>query len=69
MPRYGIHGIVLSKAAQKLASGSGSDAQAGKIINDNLSYAMLGAVGPDIFFWAEDFQIASSLSTLFENID
>ena len=69
MPKYGIHQIVLARAAdQFIADPVTSTAAAGNDINTHRGAAMLGAVGPDLFFWAPDYKVVDKLYTLHKNI-
>ncbi len=75
MPKYGIHHIVMKKCIDHFDSmGQSGDQDAretAQLLADNLPAAMMGAIGPDIFFWGPDYQVAeifSRLYTEFSNI-
>ncbi len=63
MPKYGIHYIVLEAArGELLANPANSLAnRRGRILQDNLPYASLGAIGPDLFFYAPDYKLMEVL--------
>lgn len=63
MPKYGIHQIVLNDTIQKLED-AGADALAG-VMRDHPTAAMLGAIGPDLFFWAPDYELGEALHTFY----
>lgn len=71
MPKYGIHFIVLDRVIADLeqkANGVGPDqaraAELFDILSTNRFQANLGAIGPDLLFWAPDYKIVSSLMDL-----
>lgn len=70
MPKWGIHNIVLSEATGSLLT-TGDDA--GRAAAEDLfaerEAAMLGAVGPDLFFFAPDYEIVDKLFTLYKNFE
>ena len=69
MPKYGVHTIVLSEAIEKLASSSDPfDLEARSLLLNHPGIANLGAIGPDIFFWAPDYEIIRKLYRLYSNI-
>ncbi len=62
MPKYVIHTIVMEKTAEKLASSSNQELrEMGRIMIENRGYAVLGAIGPDLFFWAPDYVVCQVL--------
>ncbi|HSF38532.1 MAG TPA: zinc dependent phospholipase C family protein [Thermoanaerobaculia bacterium] len=69
MPKYGIHHIVLRHAIdKKLASGpSTPGVNAAATLKGELDAAMLGAVGPDLFFFAPDYPAMQPIITLYTN--
>ena len=70
MPKYGIHEIVLSRAINSLSSSSSStEQQAGNEMNAHRGLAMLGAIGPDVFFWAPDYTVVDKFYTFYKNIE
>lgn len=70
MPKYGIHHIVLKEAANKLlASKEAETMRAANIIQADLSSAIIGSIGPDLFFWGRDYKLVDLLYRLYQNID
>jgi hypothetical protein len=70
MPKYGIHHTVLTDATGQLLGSPDANAQAaGAVLATNPLIANLGAVGPDLFFWAPDYEVVDKLYVLYENID
>jgi len=70
MPKYGIHHIVLSESIdQLLNSMNQADRSAGSDLKNNIDIAMLGAIGPDLFFWAPDYDLNKKIFTLYTNIE
>lgn len=68
MPKYGIHHVVLSDAIGELLASPDAAAQvAGAELASNHGMAMLGAVGPDLMFWAPDYEIVDRLYTFYKN--
>jgi hypothetical protein len=69
MPKYGIHHIVLRRAIDdKLApSGNAARQAAAGILSAQPDAAMLGAVGPDLFFFAPDYPAMGPIVTLYTN--
>lgn len=68
MPKYAIHHIVLSEATGRLLADPSVAAQsAGTDLASNPALANLGAVGPDLFFWAPDYEIVDRLYKLYQN--
>ena len=69
MPKYGIHHVVLQEAiAQLLINPSASIQSIGSDLWSNEDVAMLGAVGPDLFFWAPDYEVVDRFYRLYKNI-
>jgi hypothetical protein len=67
MPKYGIHYIVLDEMAKKLATSSSSSEKAiANSIRNNRAAANLGAIGPDLLFWAPDFDFVQGLRNFIE---
>lgn len=67
MPKYGIHYLVLDKTIKKLKDQRSTNAEADrlyKILNNNRFEANLGAIGPDMLFWAPDYSIVKSVQDL-----
>jgi hypothetical protein len=71
MPKWGIHHIVLEDAIGLLQTNSSSVAaqQAAAELFSNKDMAMLGAVGPDLFFWAPDYEEVTRLYRFYKNIE
>jgi hypothetical protein len=68
MPKYAIHHIVLSEATGQLLSDPSVAARAaGADLAANPALANLGAVGPDLFFWAPDYEVVDRLYKLYQN--
>lgn len=62
MPKYGIHYIVLDEMSKKLAaSSSNTEKEIANCINKNRAAANLGAIGPDLLFWAPDYDFVQGL--------
>jgi hypothetical protein len=69
MPKYGIHHIVLEKAIGLLKNDADQQVrQAGNNLEQNKGVSNLGSIGPDLFFWAPDYELADKLFTLYDNI-
>lgn len=72
MPKYGIHHIVMEESIRQLRllgdAGEDDAKKIAGIISENRSAAMLGAIGPDLFFWGPDYDIVNILYKLYENI-
>jgi len=70
MPKYGTHYYVLAQATRDLAgSGSANAGAAAEDLNENRGMGMLGSIGPDLFFWAPDYEVVDKLYKLYTNID
>jgi hypothetical protein len=70
MPKYGIHHIVLKEAITELyASGNNAAIRAADIILSELPSALIGSIGPDLFFWGPDYSIVKKLYKLYQNIE
>ena len=69
MPKYGIHHIVLRRAIdEKLAKGQSVPGKnAAAVLAGEFDAAMLGAVGPDLFFFAPDYPAMQPIITLYTN--
>jgi hypothetical protein len=66
MPKYGVHQVVLANAIRGLdAIGS----EAGHTLAQNYDLAMLGAIGPDMFFWAPDYDVVERLLGIYKAYD
>lgn len=70
MPKYGIHHIVLKEALLELYSFEDAAASdAADIIQQEMASAIIGSIGPDLFFWGPDYEPVNVLMTLYENIN
>lgn len=70
MPKYGIHHIVMDRAMGNLmASGVNHSQVAANEIFAHRAMANLGAIGPDLFFWAPDYAVVDKTWTLYQNIE
>ncbi|GEM_PF-781660 len=68
MPKYAIHHIVLNDATgQLLGSQSPAARSAAADLAANPGIANLGSMGPDLFFWAPDYEIVERLYRLYQN--
>lgn len=70
MPKYGIHHIVLNDAIEHLLANPNAKAHAaGEELAIEKDTAMIGAVGPDLFFWAPDYEVVDKVYRLHKNIE
>lgn len=70
MPKWGIHNIVLAEATgELLTTGNEAGQQAAEDLFAHRHMAMLGAVGPDLLFFAPDYEIVDKLFTLYKNFE
>ncbi|MFH0772159.1 MAG: zinc dependent phospholipase C family protein [Candidatus Omnitrophota bacterium] len=70
MPKYGVHHIVLKEAVPELyASGNSAASSAADAIQAQMSSAIIGSIGPDLFFWGPDYEIVDKLYKLYSNIE
>jgi len=68
MPKYGIHSIVIKEAAAELQSSPHDSARkAADIIHNQMPSAVMGSIGPDIFFWGPDYEAVKKIYRLYEN--
>ncbi|MGB9899060.1 zinc dependent phospholipase C family protein, partial [Thermanaerothrix sp.] len=68
MPKYAIHHIVLNDAIGVLLGATAAPARiAGAELAANMPIANIGAVGPDLLFWAPDYEIVDKFYTLYKN--
>ena len=65
MPKYGVHQIVLDKVYQKL---NDQNHYLANIVRQNKKEAMLGAIGPDLFFWSPEYQAFDRLIGIYKAI-
>ncbi len=71
MPKYGIHHIVIEKAREHIAGDNSLNPEQqsiAELIEENMQWANMGAIGPDVFFWAPDYKEIDKLYTLYENL-
>jgi len=69
MPKYGIHHIVLKESANELyASGHSAATDAAGIIAAEMPSAIIGSIGPDLFFWGPDYEAVEKLYGLYKNV-
>lgn len=70
MPKYGVHYLTLHKTLEKLqASSELHERNAGDLINTHRGISNLGAIGPDIFFWAPDYPVIDKLFDFYETYE
>jgi len=70
MPKYGTHHIVLKEAINELnAMGNTTASGAADIIQSELPSAIMGSIGPDMFFWGPDYEVVDKLYKLYKNIE
>lgn len=69
MPKYGTHHIVLKEAVSELyASGNSTALSAADMIQAEVPSAIIGSIGPDLFFWGPDYKVVDELYKLYQNI-
>ena len=67
MPKYGIHQITLQKAIEKLTqSNKANERSIGNNLQNHNGLSNMGAIGPDLFFWAPDYELADKLFGFYE---
>jgi hypothetical protein len=66
MPKYGVHQVVLANAIRGLDD---IGSEAGHTLAQNYDLAMLGAIGPDMFFWAPDYDVVERLLGIYKAYD
>ena len=70
MPKFGIHYIVLKKLRAKLEADDAAEHQElARILNENGFAASLGCIGPDLLFWAPDYDVVERLRDLVKAYD
>ncbi|MDH5590170.1 MAG: zinc dependent phospholipase C family protein [Gemmatimonadota bacterium] len=69
MPKYGIHHHVLSEATRNLLESRNADirAAAAQLVRER-GIGRLGAIGPDLFFWAPDSAEVDKLYRFYSNM-
>ena len=69
MPKYATHYIVLKEAVSELyASGNSTASGAADVIQAEMPAAIIGSIGPDLFFWGPDYEVVNELYKLYQNI-
>ncbi|HEY43860.1 MAG TPA: zinc dependent phospholipase C family protein [Anaerolineae bacterium] len=69
MPKYGIHHIILKEAMYKLrASSNGMAQSAANYLEAETNSAIIGSIGPDLFFWGPDYEVVDELYKIYKNI-
>jgi hypothetical protein len=66
MPKYATHMLVMDKAIEKLLKSQFADAAA---LKNRRDIAVVGAIGPDLFFWATDYELCKVLKDIFDAWD
>lgn len=70
MPKYGIHHIVLKEATPELyALDNITAAKAADVIQAETPSALIGSIGPDLFFWGPDYEVVDKPYKLYKNIE
>ncbi|MEM0482829.1 MAG: zinc dependent phospholipase C family protein [Nitrososphaerota archaeon] len=68
MPKTAVHVMVLDEVINRLRSSSDPlERKIGNIMYNNRSAAVLGAIGPDLFFWAPDYEVVDKLYNFYKN--
>jgi hypothetical protein len=68
MPKTAVHVIVLDEVISRLRSSSDTtERKIGEIMYRNRTAAVLGAIGPDLFFWAPDYEVVKVLYNFYKN--
>jgi hypothetical protein len=70
MPKWGIHSLILEKALEKLDAVDNSEIT--DHLNDikaNKDMALLGSIGPDLFFFSPDYEMVDKIFQLYKNIE
>ena len=68
MPRTAVHVIVLDEVIRGLKTSDNEvERKLGMIMSQHRSAAVLGAIGPDLFFWAPDFEATGKLYNFYKN--
>ncbi len=66
MPKYATHMLVMDKTTEKLLKSQFVDAVA---LKNRRNIAVVGAIGPDLFFWAIDYELCKILKDIFDAWD
>ena len=68
MPKIAVHVIVLDEVISRLRSSSDTtERKIGELMYRNRTAAVLGAIGPDLFFWAPDYEVVRTLYNFYKN--
>lgn len=70
MPKWGIHSLILEKALEKLDAVENNEIT--NHLNDiktNKDMALLGSIGPDLFFFSPDYEAVEKIFQLYKNIE
>ncbi len=68
MPKTAVHVIVLDQVIDRFRKSSGEiEKKIGEIMYAYRRAAVLGAIGPDLFFWAPDFEVVRKLHNFYKN--
>ena len=67
MPKYAVHSIVMEQTAARLAEYRVTTPA--NTLLENRDLAVVGAIGPDIFFWAPDYEICTVLLGVYDAWD
>ncbi|HIP24217.1 MAG TPA: hypothetical protein EYG79_11580, partial [Rhodobacteraceae bacterium] len=62
MPKYGIHHIILDETIEALRQGDPTAQAAARLLERFPFEANMGAIGPDLFFFLEDYDIISMVN-------
>ena len=69
MPKYATHSIILREAVSELySSGNSTASGAADVIQAEMPAAIIGSIGPDLFFWGPDYEVVNELYKLYQNI-
>jgi len=69
MPKYAVHTIVLDSTIERLrASADPNVRRIGDTMYNNRQAAVLGCIGPDLFFWSPDYEIVRIPYKFYENM-
>ncbi len=68
MPKTAIHVIVLDEVIRRLKMSENEvEKKLGMLMSQHRSAAVLGAIGPDLFCWAPDFEAARKVYNFYKN--
>ena len=68
MPKYAVHMIVLDETIDRLRGSTDPNVRRlGDLIYRNRQAAVLGCIGPDLFFWSPDYDIVRIPYKFYEN--